>query len=161
MSETTPHIVSEPTSTYGTNSYMSVMTFLHSMPMTRNVKEQVAHRLNQELTEPALSKAYDKVEELSHLQEDWDGEGALPISVRVLRNIKDVLLISDNEDWENWMMGPETNATIGLQSKHSRALVSLGANEFSYYVRINGERIAASHMEFSPSVFLKTMRNIV
>jgi len=103
---------------------MDVMTFLHSMPMTHTVKEQVALRLVKEVTEPALSRAFDTVDELSRLQENWDGEGALPISPRVLRNIKDVLLISDNSDWENWMMGPETNATIGLQSKLSRALVS-------------------------------------
>ena len=160
MSEKYPQIASEPAPAYGTNSYMDVMTFLHSMPMTHKVKEQVALRLVKEVTEPALSRAFDTVDELSRLQENWDGEGALPISPRVLRNIKDVLLISDNSDWENWMMGPETNATIGLQSKLSRALVSLGAGEFSYFVRKSGERMAGSHVKFSPSVFLKTLREI-
>ena len=33
-----------------------------------------------------LKEAYDKIEELSKLNEDWDGEGALPISQKVLKN---------------------------------------------------------------------------
>ena len=160
MTETAPHTASEPAITYGTNSYMDVMTFLHSMPITRKVKEQVAIRLVQEVSEPALADAFDKLDELSLLKEDWDGEGALPISPHVMKIMKDVLLISDNDDWENWMFGPEVNATIGLQSRQSRACVSLGAKEFSYYVRKNGERLAASHVDFSPSVFLNTLREI-
>lgn len=160
MTETAPHTANEPAIAYGTNSYMDVMTFLHSMPITRKVKRQVAIRLVQEVSEPALADAFDKLDELSLLKEDWDGEGALPISPHVMKNMKDVLLISDNDDWENWMFGPEVNATIGLQSRKSRACVSLGAKEFSYYVRKNGERIAASHVDFSPTVFLNTLREI-
>ena len=145
---------------YGTNSYMDVMNLIHSMPITRKVKRQVAIRLVQEVSEPALADAFDRLDELSHLSDDWDGEGALKISPRVMKNMKDVLLISNNEDWENWMFGPEANATIGLQSKQSRACVSLGAKEFSYYVRKDGERKAASHVDFSPSVFLDILREI-
>ena len=111
-------------------------------------------------SEPALADAFDKLNELSRLPEDWDGEGALPISPSIISNMKEVLLLSDNEDWENWTIGPETNACIGLQSKHSRACVSLGAKEFSYYVRKNGERMAASHVVFNPSLFLDTLRAI-
>ena len=161
MTETVPHTVSEPAISYGTNSYIEVMNFLHSMPITRKVKRQVAIRLVKEVSEPALADAFDKLDELSQLKTDWDGEGALPISSRVLKNMKDVLLISDNDDWENWMFGPEVNATIGLRSKNSRACVSLGAEEFSYYVRKDGERIAASHVPFTPTLFLNTLREIV
>lgn len=161
MTDIAPHTVSEPAIAFGTNSYIEVMNFLHSMPITRKVKRQVAIRLVKEVSEPALADAFDKLDELSQLKKDWDGEGALPISPRVLKNMKDVLLISDNDDWENWMFGPEVNATIGLQSKNSRACVSLGAEEFSYYVRKNGERIAASHVPFTPTEFLNMLREIV
>ena len=108
-----------------------------------------------------LRGAYDKIEELSKLKADWDGEGALPISQSVLNNIKSVLLISKNSDWKDWMIGPDANATIGLQSKTNRAMMSLGAKEFSYYVRKNGERIAASHVDFTPELFLETMHKIM
>lgn len=160
MSEIAQNTANEPSISYGTNSYMDVMSLIHSMPISRKVKRQVAIRLVKEVSEPALADAFDKLEELGQLKENWDGEGALPVSPSVMKNMKDVLLISDNEDWENWMFGPEVNATIGLQSKLSQACVSLGAKEFSYYVRKNGERIAASHVDFSPTVFLNTLREI-
>ena len=160
MSETTQHIASEPAPAYGTNSYLDVMTFLHSMPMTRNVKEQVAHRLTLEVTEPALSKAFDKISEMELLKDGWAGDGSYAVSRRVLNNLKSVLLISDDADWTDWMIGPDVNATVGLQSKKHRALISLGAEEFSYYVVIMGEETAASHVPFTPDIFLKTMRQI-
>ena len=160
MENTTPNITTEPVPSYGTNSYQDVMNFLHSMPISRKVKRQVAIRLVQEVSEPALADAFDRLDELSQLPSDWDGEGALPISPRVIKNMKDALLISNNEDWENWMIGPEVNACIGLQSRQSKACVSLGSNEFSYYVRKDGQRIAASHVEFTPSIFIDTLREI-
>ena len=76
----TTQTASEPAAAYGTNSYVDVMNFLHSMPISRNVKRQVAIRLVKEVSEPALADAFDKLDELSRLPEDWDGEGALPIS---------------------------------------------------------------------------------
>jgi hypothetical protein len=152
--------VNEPVAAYGTNSYMDVMNMLHSMPITRQVKEQVAHRLVQEVTEPALSAAFDKIEEMGSLQDGWAGDGSYAVSRRVLNNLKSVLLISDNKDWENWMMGPDVNATIGLQSRSHRALISLGAKEFSYYVLMQGKKISGSHVPFNPEIFLKTMREI-
>ena len=141
-------------------SYLDVMAYIHSAPITWEEKKDIGLRLIEETSEPALKGAYDKIEELSKLEADWDGEGALPISQTVLKNIKGVLLISDNEDWKEWMIGPDSNATIGLQSKTNRALISLGAKEFSYYVRKNGERIAASHVDFTPEVFLNVLRQI-
>ena len=160
MEENSQFTVKEPVAAYGTNSYMDVMNILHSMPITRQVKEQVAHRLVLEVTEPALSAAFDKIEEMGRLQDGWAGDGSYAVSRSVLNNLKSVLLISDNKDWEDWMMGPDVNATIGLQSKSHRALISLGAKEFSYYVLIQGKKVAESHVPFTPEVFLKTMREI-
>lgn len=160
MSEISTHTVNEPTLSYGSNSYTDVMSVIHSMPISRKVKQQVALRLVQEVTEPALAEAFDKLDELGRLREGWDGEGALPISAQVMKNMKDVMLISNNSDWENWMFGPEVNACIGLQSKGSGACVSLGGKEFSYFAIKDGKRIAASHVEFSPTDFLETLRQI-
>lgn len=143
-----------------TPTYLNVMTYIHSIPITKEEKEKVGKRLVQEATEPALADAFAKIEELSKLQYDWDGEGALPISKNVLTNMKQVLLISDNSDWNNWMISPDVNATLGLQSIQSRACVSLGAKEFSYYVRKKDEKIAASHVNFEPNVFLNILRTI-
>ncbi len=141
-------------------SYFDVMAYIHSAPITWEEKKDIGLRLIAETSESALKGAYDKIEELSKLEADWAGEGSLPISQKVLDNIKRVLCISKNSDWMEWMIGPDVNATIGLQSKTNRALMSLGANEFSYYVRKNGVRMAASHVDFTPEAFLNVLRQI-
>ena len=75
-------------------------------------KTSVAQSFLVEISEPYLSKAFARIDELSQLKEDWDGRGALPISKDVLRNIKNVLSISEGADWQNWLIAPDVNATI-------------------------------------------------
>lgn len=110
--------------------------------------------------EDNISKAYERLDYLATLENDWDGEGAMPISRQVLNNMKNVLLISKDKDLKNWMIGPDTNAALGLQSKLTDACISVGANEYSYYADINGVECHGNHMAFTPSAFLNTMRAI-
>lgn len=151
---------SEPVAAYATNSYADVMYMLHSMPITHEVKEQVARRLTIEVASKNLSKAFERLDHLATLENNWDGEGALPISRMVINNVKSVLAISEDEDWEEWMIGPDGNATLGLQSKTTRAVISVGANEFSYFAKINGIRLGESHVVFTPEALLNIMRKI-
>lgn len=153
-------IAAEPIAAYSMTSYTDVMNYLHSIHISPEDKERVAKRLNVEVTGKNLSRAYARLEHLASLRHNWDGEGALRISHRVLNNMKKVLLISDDVDWENWVIGPDSNATLGLQSKSTRACISIGATEFSYFARINGKRFGESHVAFTPEVFLKIMREI-
>ena len=161
MCETGSFIASEPAPAYRTNSYADVMTFLHSMPITRKVKREVAMRLVKEVSEPALADAFDKLDEIAQLSDGWAGVGSYAVSRQVINNLKSVLLISEDEDWQDWLIGPDVNATVGLQSKKNRAMISIGREEYSYYVVKQGERIAGSHVPFSPESFLETMRRIV
>ncbi len=160
MDDNHGHMVEEPMLAQPVSTYTDVMTYLHSIHISREDKERVAKRLTFEVTQPAIAKAYETIEKLSFLKKGWDGEDALPISYKVLKNIKDLLLISDNSDWENWTISPDGNATLGLQSKGNRALVSLGALEFSYFVKKNGRKYGESHVAFSPEVMLSVMREI-
>jgi hypothetical protein len=160
MEDNSQFSVKEPTAAYGINSYADVMYFLHTMRISPEVKEQVGHRLVLEVTAKNLAKAYARLDHLAELEEDWDGEGALPISRQVLNNIKSVLLISGDEDWKEWMIGPEPNATLGLQSKATDACISIGAEEYSYYGEIKGKEYHGNHVAFTPSAFLETMREI-
>lgn len=123
-------------------------------------KTSVAQSFLVEISEPYLSKAFARIDELSQLKEDWDGRGALPISKDVLRNIKNVLSISEGADWQNWLIAPDVNATICLQSKKNRASISLGNNEFSYYALICGKRLGQSHLNFTAESFLSLMRSL-
>ncbi len=151
-------IAGEPSAGYVTTTYTDVMDYLHSIHITREDKEKVAERLSFEVSQPALAEAYERIGHLSTLPKDWDGHGALPISFKVLKNIKEVLMISNNSDWEHWMISPDVNATLGLQSETTGAVISLGASEYSYYARIEGVRYGESHIKFTPESLLALMR---
>ena len=146
---------------YGQNSYADVMSFLHSISITPEVKENVGRRLIQEVTEPALAKAFARIDQLALLRNGWAGKGSYAISPVVLKNLRQVLLISENKDWEDWMISPDANATIGLQSRTTQALMSLGVKEFSYFSDKDGQERGESHVVFSPDAFLHVMRQIV
>lgn len=158
MEDNVSTVASEPVVAYSMASYNDVMTYLHSIHISREDKEKVAQRLTVEVTQPALAEAYERVDHLSTLQKDWDGHGALPISQKVLRNIKSVLMISDNSDWEHWMIAPDTNATLCLESDTTGAVISLGAYEYSYFAKIDGVRYGESHIGFTQDSFLTLMR---
>lgn len=101
-----------------------------------------------------------RLNDLSRLSYDWDGEGGLPMSSRIIDNIKNVLNISTDVDWENWVIGPNANATLVLYSKKTKASISVGANEYSFYMKRAGERYAKAHIVFSPQAFLQTMHEL-
>lgn len=145
---------------YRGNSYAEIMAYLYSIPITPEVKETVGRRLVKEVTEPALSKAFAQIDEIAKLRNGWAGKGSYAISPAVLKNLKQVLLISDNADWTEWTISPDVNATVGLQSKTSQALMSLGIKEFSYYSDKDGQERGESHIDFSPETFLNVMRQI-
>ena len=107
-----------------------------------------------------LSRIFDRLNHLRTLQADWDGRGALPISRKVINNVRQVLAISDDADWKDWMLSPNVNATIMLQSKKRRASISLGGEEYSYYARIDGKDIGENHIDFNPAGFLSLMQNL-
>ena len=102
-------MAAEPVMARSMISYADVMGYLHSIRITPEVKESVGRRLVVEVTEPNLAKAFARLDHLSQLKPDWDGHGAEKVSYYVLRNIRDVLLISDNCDWRDWMISPDAN----------------------------------------------------
>ena len=153
-------LIEEPEATYSTNSYVDVMMMLYSKSIPQEVKRHIGLRLVEEANGQNLSKAFNRLNHFATLEKDWDGEGALPISRRVLDNLQHVLLISDDADWATWQMGPDSNGTIGLQSNSGDAFMSVGSEEFSYYAVKNGKEYHASHVHFSPLTFLNVMRQV-
>lgn len=154
-------MASEPVMARPMTSYFDVMSYLHRIRITPEVKESIGRRLLLEATEPYLAKTFAQIDHLSELREDWDGYGAEKISYSVLENLREVLLISENDDWKYWMISPAPNGTLSLQSKQHTASLSVGDEEFSYYSMINGKEDWADHVKFAPSSFLRVMRRIV
>ena len=161
MEDNRTTMVSEPVAAYPMTSYNDVMSYLPSIRIAPEVKASVGRRLLVEVTEPYLSKAFECIDHLSLLNDDWDGYGAKKISYYVLRNLRDVLLISDNDDWENWMISPAPDGTIGLQSKLHTSSISVGDREFSYYSAKGDLEDWGDNVTFTPYSFLEVMRKIV
>ena len=116
-------------------------------------------------SEPVMARpmtSYNDVMGYLHsIRISWDGYGAEKISYQVVSNLRQVLLISDDKDWENWMISPASNGTLGLQSKLNVASISVGDEEYSYYSCRDGREDWGDFVPFSPSGFLEVMRRIV
>ena len=153
-------MASEPAVSYRTTSYMDAMAMIHTMHLTLEDKERVGRRLVVETTEANLSKAFERIDHLGQLKDNWDGYGAKKISYYVLRNLRDVLLISDNDDWENWMISPAPDGTLALQSKCHTSSISVGDKEFSYYSVTSDMEDWGDNVTFTPSSFLEVMRTL-
>ena len=153
--------VNEPVGTVEAASYSDVMDYLHSIYILREDKERIAKRLTLEVTQPALADAYERLDHFSLLKKDWDGRGALPISHRVIGNVRKVLMISDNDDWENWMISPAPDGTLALQSKCHTSSISVGDKDFSYYSSTGDKEDWGDNVTFTPNSFLEIMRKIV
>jgi len=80
-----------------------------------------------------FSRIFGRLDYLASLSNNWDGHGTLPVSRKVIGNIKAILLISDGEDWQDWLIGAEPNATIAIQAKTKVASISIGNKEFQKY----------------------------
>ncbi len=133
---------------------------INSLNISNQDKEVIGRRLVEEATGKNLSKMYSRLDAIGQLKKNWDGEGALPIARQTVDNIKRVLMISDDADWDGWMIGPETNATLGLQSKKTKACISVGTQEYSYYAVIDGLELHGNHLTFTPNSFLDLIRTI-
>ena len=88
MENSNTNMASEPAVAFSSNSYTDVMGYLHRIRITPEVKKSVAQRLLVEISEPYLSKAFARIDDLSQLKEDWDGRGAKKISYYVLENLR-------------------------------------------------------------------------
>ena len=155
------YMASEPVMARPMTSYADVMAYLHSIRISQKVKESVGRRLVTEATEPHLAEAFARLDHLSQLEDDWDGYGGRKVSYQVLQNLRNVLLISDDEDWKYWMISPDPNGCLGLQSKRHTASISIGDKEYSYYSEKGAKEDWADNVKFTPSSFLQVMRRIV
>jgi hypothetical protein len=153
-------IATEPMTAYGSRSYADVMMMFYSMPITIDVKQRVSQRLVQEVKGENLSRAINSINRLSALKDDWDGFGASHILSAVISNIRAVLLLSNDDDWADWTMSPNTNGTIFLQSAKYISSLSLGCEEYSYFTKKDGIRNGKSHLPFDAKNFLSAMRSL-
>lgn len=105
----------------------------------------------------------EMLERLSDFQEyeqGWDGEDALPLNGKVVKNFKGVLQKCSDEQLKGWSIFPAANGTLLLQHQEKKAGINIGASGFSYYKTQDGVVNGESHLKFTPSAVLKTMKRL-
>ena len=110
--------------------------------------------------EDEKSRVKVALDKLSYLKAGWDGLDALPISENVLSNVSQLLMISDNRDWLDWDIEPNTNGTIILRHRSHFAGVSIGANLFSYYQKADNNITGRDAVDFTTDAVLSVMRSL-
>ena len=97
---------------------------------------------------------------LSNLQAGWDGAGARPMHKKVVQNVQRVIKAGISSDFQNWVLFPDDNGTLLMQSKDGMASISIGNNSYSFVCTQDGKIKAGESVKFSPMAVLNTIRTI-
>ncbi len=93
-------------------------------------------------------------------EQGWDGEDALPLDKTVVRNFKEVLQKSNDNDLKGWVIFPERNGTLFMQNEQLDAGINIGNKDFSYYINKDGKVIGENGKKFTSKSLLETIRKI-
>lgn len=117
------------------------------------------HDVDTVLTGDAL-RMWNRIVELESLKPSWDGAGAAPMEKKVVENMKQLIKAGISSDFKNWVLFPDDNGTMLLQTREGNASISVGSNTYSF-VQIDGNDIRTGEkLRFSTSSLLKTIRAI-
>lgn len=105
-------------------------------------------------------RLWNRTNILSRLYKGWDGAEALPIESKTIANMNGVLKKGSDSDFSGWVLFPDDNGTLLLQSQNKDASISLGNSLFSYvYIKENNV-VSGENMRFSVSSFLNILKSI-
>ena len=109
------------------------------------------------LTGDAL-RLWNRTVELAALTTGWDGAQALPMEKKALQNMQRLIKAGESEDFQQWVLFPDDNGTILMQSKDGKASISIGNSSYSYVCTKDGKIDAGQNVKFSAASALKTLR---
>ena len=101
-----------------------------------------------------------RLKELAALSDNWDDEGAFAIDKGVVSKVKKLIAHSGAEVLSDWILFPEPNGTIQLKSRSHRAVITIGATDYSYVSRFDDVKESANHQKFTPSSIIKLVNHI-
>ena len=112
------------------------------------------------------SASYTKLlEQLSDYQEyeqNWDGDGALPLNGYVVKNFKSILKqCCDENILDGWTIFPAANGSLLLQYTKKEGGINIGKNDFSYYKISGGNVKGENSLPFSPEKVVECMKGIM
>ena len=108
----------------------------------------------------AYTLLLERLSDFQEYEKGWDGDDALPLSRQVVKNFKNVLKKSKDDELIGWNIFPAANGTLLLQHKERKSGINIGTNGFSYYHVEDGEIKGENHLKFSPKAIIDTMKRI-
>jgi hypothetical protein len=109
------------------------------------------------LTGDAL-RLWNRTAELAALTAGWDGAQALPMEKKALLNMQRLIKAGESTDFQQWILFPDDNGTILMQSKDGKASISIGNIFYSFVSTKDGKVDAGQNVKFSVASALKTLR---
>lgn len=132
-----------------------------SMLLLLNYAKQLS---NNDVTDKMLSgdalRLWKRTNVLSKLYKGWDGADALPIENKTIANMQNVLKKCSETDFSGWVLFPDDNGTLLLQSQDKNASISLGNNLFSFVCQKGNDIISGENVRFSVTSFLNVIKSI-
>ena len=129
------------------------------LPLSYDNKKWLADRLYEDIhADSKVERMKARLAELAGLSQGWDGNNALPLSVRVCSNMQAVLLSCQDDDIEQWVLFPDINGNLYLDLKSDvvDAGIILSDKSFSYFTDDKDEK----DIPFSHDIFMQVLRSI-
>jgi hypothetical protein len=86
----------------------------------------------------------NSIEEFKNLENNWDGYGAIPLSLESAKNAKEFISSLSDELFENFHDGyPNTHGTISFEWKNNDGgefFIEIGNKMMSYYLILKGHK---------------------
>ena len=102
-----------------------------------------------------------KFQEYEHYERGWDGDDALPLTVEVKENFRQVLRAADAASLSNIMIFPEENGALSIEAKNRPAGLSLGNTTFSHYAIIDNHGRGEDHVPFTSEAVSELLRSFL
>ena len=105
---------------------------------------------------------FDRLAELGSLKPGWDGEGSLPISLKVLTFVGGVLERTDAKLLKDWVIFPDARGYLYFDYTHGKDIAGITISEkgMSAFVKKNSELRKYSFTELSEKKLLKVLEEV-
>lgn len=145
----------------------AVLSYLHTLVLTPETKKSIGDMLVREaMREEAHTKMMEQyrlkkdLELFSTYQENWDGEGGLPLSENVINNFESLLPLISTSSLQHIDVYPENNGSLLVMSRTQEAGVNIGNETYTYYYIKDNKVIGENHLKFVVDKVLEKIEEI-
>ena len=151
----------------GSASSDAALAYLHSLVLTTDDKRTVGDCLLREaMREDAQAKVSEQyrlkkdMEMFATYEDNWDGEGGLPLTDQVIRNFECLLPLITTTSLKHIDVYPENNGSLLILSRTQEAGLNIGNDTYTYYITRGNEVTGESHLAFNVDDVLSKIEEI-